>query len=103
LAGWFQRFRATKKIAAAVQAEAGAFTRLLVRAAGQSPEQGALPTLYAAVADLPGDSFTGPSHLAHMRGAPELIGRSAAARDPRLAARLWSLSEELTGTRFPLA
>jgi NAD(P)-dependent dehydrogenase (short-subunit alcohol dehydrogenase family) len=68
-----------------------------VRLFGQQPEQGALPTLYAAVADLPGDSFAGPAHLAHMRGEPELIGRSATARDADLAARLWDLSERLTG------
>ncbi len=37
-----------------------------------------------------------------MRGAPELINRSATARDDRPAARLWSVSEQLTGTRFPL-
>ena len=70
--------------------------------AAQSPEQGALPTLYAAVADVPGDSFAGPRHLAHMRGAPQLIGRSAAAKDPELARRLWAVSEQLTGVRFPL-
>jgi hypothetical protein len=69
----------------------------------QSAEQGALPVLYAAVADLPGDSFTGPSRFAHMRGAPELINRSAPARDHEVAARLRSVSEQLTGTRFPLA
>jgi NAD(P)-dependent dehydrogenase (short-subunit alcohol dehydrogenase family) len=68
----------------------------------QSPEQGALPVLYAAVADIPGDSFAGPSHLMHMRGAPELISRSAAAQDPDLARRLWDVSEQLTGVRWPL-
>jgi NAD(P)-dependent dehydrogenase (short-subunit alcohol dehydrogenase family) len=52
--------------------------------------------------DLPGNSFAAPSHLGHMRGAPELIGRSAAAQDPQMAARLWSLSEQLTGTQFHL-
>jgi NAD(P)-dependent dehydrogenase (short-subunit alcohol dehydrogenase family) len=72
------------------------------RLASQSPEQGALPTLYAAAADIPGNSFAGPAHLAHMRGAPQLIARSAAARDPDLARRLWAVSEELTGVRFPL-
>ncbi len=72
------------------------------RLAAQSPEQGALPTLYAAVADLPGNSFAGPAHLAHMRGAPQLIARSAAAQDPDLAGRLWTASEHLTGVRFPL-
>ena len=40
---------------------------------------------------------SGPSHLAHMRGAPELIGRSAAAQAPDPARRLWDASERLTG------
>ena len=80
----------------------GAGARLLVRLLAQSPEQGALPVLYAAVADLPGNSFAGPSRLAHMRGDPELINRSAAAADPALARRLWTLSEQLTGVRFAL-
>ena len=75
----------------------------MVRLLAQRPDQGALPVLYAAVADLPGNSFAGPRHFAHMRGAPELIKRSGAAQDPELAGRLWSLSENLTGTRFPLA
>ncbi|MEV4349498.1 oxidoreductase [Actinoplanes sp. NPDC049596] len=85
-----------------IYTDAGPMANLMVRTLGQSPEQGALPVLYAATEDLPGDSFTGPSRLAHMRGAPELINRSATARDAQLATRLWSLSEELTGTRFPL-
>src|SRR5262249_26447155 len=48
----------------------------------QDADHGVLPLLHAAVADIPGDSFAGPSHLMHMRGAPELIDRSAPARDP---------------------
>jgi len=74
---------------------------VLIPLLAQNTEQGALPSLYAAVADIGGDSFAGPSHLAHMRGAPELIDRSAAARDPELALRLWTVSEELTGVRSP--
>ncbi|MFI5952245.1 oxidoreductase [Cryptosporangium sp. NPDC051539] len=88
-------------VATEIYAGTGTATRLLVRLLAQTPDAGALPVLYAAVADLPGNSFAGPSHLAHMRGAPELIPRSAAARDPELAARLWSRSEELTHVRFP--
>jgi NAD(P)-dependent dehydrogenase (short-subunit alcohol dehydrogenase family) len=72
------------------------------RLLAQDAEHGALPVLYAAVADIPGDSFAGPSHLAHMRGAPELIGRSPAAQDPDLARRLWDVSEQLTGVRSAL-
>jgi NAD(P)-dependent dehydrogenase (short-subunit alcohol dehydrogenase family) len=75
---------------------------VLNRLLAQDAEHGALPVLYAAVAGIPGDSFAGPSHLAHMRGAPELIGRSAAAEDPDLARRLWDVSEQLTGVRSAL-
>jgi hypothetical protein len=75
----------------------GALNRLLA----QNPAPGALPTLYGAVADIPGNSFAGPSHLAHMRGHPQLIARSAAAQDPDLARRLWTASGQLTGVRFP--
>ncbi|MCA1219100.1 oxidoreductase [Streptomyces sp. 8L] len=67
-----------------------------------SAEAGALPTLYAATADLPGDSYVGPDRLWGMRGAPTLVRRAARARDPAAARRLWEVSEELTGTRFPL-
>ena len=61
---------------------------------------GALPTLYAAVADIPGGSFAGPGFLG-LRGAPKLVERSAAARDEQVARRLWAVSETLTGVSFP--
>jgi NAD(P)-dependent dehydrogenase (short-subunit alcohol dehydrogenase family) len=70
-----------------------------IRLLAQDAAHGALPVLYAAVADVPGDSFAGPSHMAHMRGAPELIARSATAQDADLARRLWTVSEQLTGIR----
>jgi NAD(P)-dependent dehydrogenase (short-subunit alcohol dehydrogenase family) len=62
---------------------------------GQDADAGALPTLYALVEDVPGDSFVGPQHLMHMRGGAQVIGRSKAARDPGLARRLWDVSAEL--------
>ncbi|GHD99855.1 oxidoreductase [Streptomyces alanosinicus] len=68
----------------------------------QSDQAGALPTLYAASQDLPGASYVGPDGLGEMRGAPALVGRSAAASDPAAARRLWTLSEELTGVTWPL-
>ena len=76
-------------------------TRLMTRLLAQSPEDGALPVLLAATGDLPGDSFTGPERLLHMRGGAEVIGRSKQARDPGLAARLWDASETMTGVQFP--
>jgi NAD(P)-dependent dehydrogenase (short-subunit alcohol dehydrogenase family) len=68
----------------------------------QDEHAGALPTLYAAVADIPGNSFAGPDGFMEQRGAPKLAGRSGAARDMDVARRLWEVSEELTGVRFPL-
>ncbi|WP_114853181.1 oxidoreductase [Brachybacterium sp. YJGR34] len=68
----------------------------------QPAEVGAQPTLAAAAADLPGDSYVGPGGLLEMRGAPALVSRSRRARDVETARRLWDVSEELTGVRFPL-
>jgi hypothetical protein len=67
----------------------------------QDENGGALPTLYAAVADVPGNSFAGPGGFMEQRGAPKLVGRSAAAQDADVARRLWEVSEQLTGVRFP--
>ncbi|AWW38832.1 oxidoreductase [Streptomyces cadmiisoli] len=72
------------------------------RLIAQDDRAGALPTLYAAVQDLPGAGYVGPDGLGEMRGAPTLVSRSAAASDPVAARRLWALSQELTGVRFPL-
>jgi NAD(P)-dependent dehydrogenase (short-subunit alcohol dehydrogenase family) len=69
---------------------------------GQDADGGALPTLYAAVADIPGNGFAGPGGLLEQRGAPKLVERSAAARDMDVARRLWDVSEQLTGVRFGL-
>jgi len=70
--------------------------------AGQSEEGGALPTLYAATAEIPGNSYAGPGGLGEFRGAPKLVGRSGAAKDMDVARRLWDVSEQLTEVRFPL-
>lgn len=77
------------------------FMRLGNRLVAQDGRAGALPTLYAAVRDLPGASYVGPDGLFEMRGAPTLVGRSPAAGDPAAALRLWTVSEELTGVTFP--
>src|SRR3954452_4328570 len=69
----------------------------------QSDEMGALPTLYAATQDIPGDSFVGPDGFQEQRGHPQLVGRSGAAKDGETAERLWELSEQLTSVTFPLA
>jgi NAD(P)-dependent dehydrogenase (short-subunit alcohol dehydrogenase family) len=87
--------------------DGSALRRLLMRAGNrfvaQDNKAGALPTLYATVQDLPGATYVGPDGLGEMRGAPALVGRSAAASDPSTARRLWTVSEELTGVTFPLS
>lgn len=67
------------------------------------PQQGALPTLLAAVGDVPGGSFAGPSRLGGVRGPATLVEASGEAGDADIARRLWDVSEELTQTVFPLA
>ena len=67
------------------------------RFVAQSDADGALPTLFAATADLPGGSYAGPSGFQEGRGAPTLVGRSQEASDVELATALWTASEQLTG------
>jgi NAD(P)-dependent dehydrogenase (short-subunit alcohol dehydrogenase family) len=72
------------------------------RVLAQDEDGGALPTLYAALADIPPNSFAGPSGFMEQRGPAKLVGRSAAAKDNDVARRLWDVSEELTSVRFGL-
>ncbi|MFK5689421.1 oxidoreductase [Ornithinimicrobium sp. LYQ92] len=79
-----------------------AMQRRVAHLLAQSDDDGSLPTLYAAVADIPGNSYVGPSGFLQGRGAPTLVSRSRQARDGDLARRLWTVSEQLTGVIFPL-
>jgi NAD(P)-dependent dehydrogenase (short-subunit alcohol dehydrogenase family) len=71
------------------------------RVMAQDVEHGALPTLYAATQDIPGNSFVGPDGFGHLRGYPELVQPSRASQDPELAAHLWARSAELTEVDSP--
>jgi NAD(P)-dependent dehydrogenase (short-subunit alcohol dehydrogenase family) len=72
-----------------------------VKAVSQSPHAGALPTLMAATADLPGTTYCGPSGFHEWRGLPQVVGCSRLARDESVQRALWELSEETVGTRYP--
>ena len=66
----------------------------------QSDAQGAWPSLFAAGSpDARSGDYYGPS-LFELRGHPQRVGRSAAARDAAVAGRLWDVSEQLTGVRY---
>ena len=77
-------------------------TMMVTKVVGQSAAQGARPTLFAALEDLPGGSYVGPGGFAEARGLPQLVGRSPEASDADMAKLLWTASEDLTGISFPL-
>jgi NAD(P)-dependent dehydrogenase (short-subunit alcohol dehydrogenase family) len=68
---------------------------------GQAPEMGALPALYAATAaDVRGGDYYGPGGWLELRGYPTKVQSSDRSHDAAVAARLWKISEELTGVRY---
>ena len=72
--------------------------------AAQSAERGALPSLYAATEPgLEGGIYVGPDGIGEFRGHPRQVSPNGSARDEQVAARLWEVSEELTGVRYELA
>ncbi|KYH27023.1 short chain dehydrogenase [Halalkalicoccus paucihalophilus] len=69
----------------------------------QDAETGALPLLYAAThPEIEGGEYVGPGGFMGMRGAPEIQRSSERSYDREDAARLWELSEELTGVDYRL-
>jgi NAD(P)-dependent dehydrogenase (short-subunit alcohol dehydrogenase family) len=67
----------------------------------QSAAMGALPTLYAATeAGLQGGEYIGPEGWMGMRGYPAPTQSSERSHDPETAARLWQVSEKLTGVKY---
>lgn len=65
-----------------------------------SPDFGARQTLFAASQQLPGNTYVGPRFV--MRGPTGPTWRTPLAADGTTARALWTLSEQLTGTEFPL-
>lgn len=63
----------------------------------QTARKSALCNLFAATADLPECSYVGPDGLKALSGWPSLIGRSAAASDPREADAVWDFGVGETG------
>jgi len=79
-------------------------THLGNRLFAQSAAMGALPQLYAATAaDVRGGGYYGPDGIGELWGSPRSVESNAASRDSAAAARLWALSEELTGVRYALS
>lgn len=68
----------------------------------QTAAQGAIPTLYAATAkEARGGVYYGPTGPNEVAGPLGLATVPSVAADAAAAARLWTISEQITGTRFP--
>ena len=77
------------------------FFRTLNPFLGQSPEMGALPTLYAAISpEIRGGEYIGPDGFFGQNGYPHKTKSSRRSQDVDTAQRLWEISEEKTGVRF---
>jgi NAD(P)-dependent dehydrogenase (short-subunit alcohol dehydrogenase family) len=69
---------------------------------GMQPWQGALPTLYAACSpDAESSKYYGPDGFGGISGYPALAKPSALGEDEELAQKLWNVSEDMVGIKFP--
>lgn len=65
---------------------------------------GALPVLRAATdPGVQGGEYYGPRGFQQAKGYPKAVGSSAGSYGVPARRRLWAISEELTGVRFPSA
>jgi NAD(P)-dependent dehydrogenase (short-subunit alcohol dehydrogenase family) len=72
-----------------------------MRATAQSAAMGALPTLMATTADLPGATYVGPSGLGEWHGTPHVTRSNRLSHDESAQRALWALSEQTTGISYP--
>jgi hypothetical protein len=80
------------------------FMHVLNKVVAQSAEMGALPTVYAAASPVvQGGDYIGPKGPAEQRGWPTRVQSNGRSHDVQAAARLWAVSEELTGVSYDFA
>lgn len=67
----------------------------------QNSKMGALPTLYAAIApDVQGNDYIGPGGFQEFGGYPKKVEPAAHAKKDDVAAKLWDVSEKMTGVFY---
>ena len=92
--GFFAATGLPRIAVAVVNAGVGAF--------GQDAVRGALPGLYAAtMPDVTGGQYWGPDGFGEIKGDPALAVIAPHALDRAAWQRLWTVSEQLTGVRYP--
>ncbi|HKL39237.1 MAG TPA: oxidoreductase [Cryomorphaceae bacterium] len=65
-----------------------------------SAEEGAQPSLRAALDDLPGGTYVGPSGFKEMKGSPVVVQPHEKATSQKAGKELWQASEEQIGISF---
>lgn len=95
-------YSATELVAKTGGRIGGVIMPAATRYLGQAAELGALPTLMAATADLPGATYVGPAGLGEMSGLPTVVRtRKRFVNDQAALTALWELSERATGITYP--
>lgn len=61
------------------------------------PEHGALPTLFAATQNLPGNAYVGPNGLGSIKGYPKVRKPGKAGLDSQSASKLWDAVSKKVG------
>ena len=81
--------------------DAPEWLKILMHRFLQPPAMGALPTIYAAMdPNLKGGEYIGPDGKGQRKGNPALDAPHASAKDEAVSAKLWEVSEQLTGIKF---
>jgi NAD(P)-dependent dehydrogenase (short-subunit alcohol dehydrogenase family) len=81
--------------------EANHLLKRAMRIIAQPAHKGALPTLYAATyPDLRGGEYIGPDGPGNRKGNPVQTSEASELFDKELAAKLWDVSEDLTGVKY---
>jgi NAD(P)-dependent dehydrogenase (short-subunit alcohol dehydrogenase family) len=69
----------------------------------QNVDQGILPALFAATSpDAAGGTYYGPGGFQELGGAPAPAGVPKPALSPTDSTRLWTVSEALSGVKYPM-
>lgn len=83
--------------------ETGKVMKALMSIVAQPAEKGALPTICAAShPDLRGGEYIGPDGFGNHKGDPALTDEAGKMFKADLSARLWEVSESLTGVKYPI-
>lgn len=84
--------------------ETGLLLKWLMGLVAQPADKGALPTLYAAThPELKGGEYIGPDGPGNRKGNPVINDDPERFYSKELAERLWQVSEDLTGVKFPIS